>query len=230
MYKSIADDYVQHTKLKDTDLKELLKHDLIMDAKWALKNGVVDRIIDPVHTGPKSGISFIKTIQSTFVNNLVIKRDAENLGLDTVSQISRMVSGASQLRNVVIRSTLNSITSTFDAVAIANHVKSIPATTYMLLDGSFHDLISVIPLLCCTHRVMYTHATLNLAGTIFFTRTQIFDDVIHNTKLNFGIIKGILKSRTKLPDNVIESLKSARTLFTAEECLKYGIVDELVDA
>lgn len=230
VYKSIVDDYVQHTKLKESDLKELVKHDLFMDAKWALKNGVTDRIIDPVHKGHKPEHSFIKTIQSNSVNNMVMKPDVENYGLDTAANISQMVSGAPQLQTVVIRPTNGSVYDTFDAVAIANHVKSIPTTTYMLLDGSFMDLVSIIPLMYCSHRVMYTHSTLNLSGTMFFTGAHIFDDIIHNTKLNFEIIRGILKTTTKLPDNVIESLKSARTVFTAEDCLKYGIVDELVDA
>jgi hypothetical protein len=50
------------------------------------------------------------------------------------------------------------------------------------------DLVSVLPLLFCTRRAMYTHATLNVDGSVFITGAHLLEDIVHNSKANFEII------------------------------------------
>lgn len=232
VYRDIVDDYLQHTKIGEKEMRDLLKHDMLMDAKWAFSKGVSDRIIAP--GSKKSSAShdqdLVSILQSTSVNNIVLQKDAINYGLANSIYINSIASTNDDLKHVVIRPTHSSVFDTFDAVALSNHVRSIPATTFMLVDSSFVDLVTILPLLFCSRRVMYTHSTLNVEGSIFMMGGHLFDDIVHNTKLNFAIFKKMLKERTKMSDDMIEGLKSSRTFFTAEECLQHGIVDEIIDA
>lgn len=136
VYRDIVDDYLQHTKIDEKEMRELLKHDMFMDAKWALSKGVVDRIITP---DSKRSVShdqnLVSILQSTSVNNIVLKRDDINYGLANSLYINAMASTNDDLKHVVIRPTHSSVFDTFDAVALSNHIRSIPATTFMLVDS-----------------------------------------------------------------------------------------------
>ena len=230
VYRGIVEDYLQHTKISEKEIREMLKHDMYMDAKWAISRGVADRVISPdAPPGAGSQESLIDILQSTTVNHVVLQDDTVNYGLANSMFVSDIAS-VKDPKNVIVRPTNGSVFDTFDAVALSNHVRAIPSQSFLLMDSSFLDLVTILPLLFCSRRAMYTHATLNVDGSVFIKGAHLLEDVIHNSKLNFSIIKSILKRKTKLPDEKIESLKSARTFFTAEDCLKYGIVDELIDA
>jgi ATP-dependent protease ClpP protease subunit len=43
--KCIKKIYLEHTKLKEPELDDILKHDIYLDAEEALKYGIVDEII-----------------------------------------------------------------------------------------------------------------------------------------------------------------------------------------
>jgi len=45
LMKSIKKIYLQHTKLKEAELDDILKHDIYLDAEEALKYGIVDEIV-----------------------------------------------------------------------------------------------------------------------------------------------------------------------------------------
>ena len=232
VYRGLVEDYLQHTKIPEKEMRDMLKHDMFMDAKWALSKGVTDRVVSPDATKPPRGLAdtpLTEVLQSTTVNHVVLRQDAVNYGLENARCMNSVASADGDPKHVIVRPTYRSGFDTFDGVALSNHVRAIRAPTFLLVD-SYMDLVSVLPLLFCTRRAMYTHATLNVDGSVFITGAHLLDDVVHNSKVNFVITKSILKRCTKLPDDKIEGLKSARTFFTAEDCLKYGIVDELIDA
>ena len=230
VYRGLVEDYLQHTKISESEMREMLKHDRFMDARWALSKGVADRIISPDAPTPSADEALIDILQSTTVNHVVLEKDSVNYGLENSKFISTVACADAAPKNVIVRPTFGSVFDTFDGVALSNHIRAVPAPMFLLIDSSFMDLVSVLPLLFCSRRVMYTHATLNIDGSVFITGANLLQDVVHNSKANFEIIKSVLKRRTKLPDGKIEDLKSTRTFFTATDCLKYGIVDELIDA
>jgi len=191
VYRGLVEDYLQHTKIPEKEMRDLLKHDMFMDAKWALSKGVTDRVISPDATKPPRGLTdtpLIEILQSTTVNHVVLREDTVNYGLENARYVSSVASVDGDPKNVIVRPTYGAVSDTFDGVALSNHVRAVRAPTFLLVDSSFMDLVSVLPLLFCTRRAMYTHATLNVDGSVFITGAHLLEDIVHNSKANFEII------------------------------------------
>ena len=55
-----------------------------------------------------------------------------------------------------------------------------------------------------------------------------FIDEIENQKKLMGMIKDIYKKYTKVPMSKLDEILKHDLWFNAEECIKYGLVDEII--
>jgi ATP-dependent protease ClpP protease subunit len=243
-------DYVRRTKISPSQLEEMNLRDLSLGSARCLELGIVDRVIDPTSDArvPRS-LSMEQASRKGGLNQVVVRaryprprRHGHGDGgrgeegvleacIDCVRLSSAPRAGTASLRHVVFRPTQDAPETVSDAVALANHVRAIPVATFLLVDQSFMPLMAVLPLLPCSHRVMYSHASLSVDGRVFVPRgAHLLEDVVENTRTQYDQIRSFLSRYTKTPASVVEGLKSSYTFLTAAECLRYGIVDEVVDA
>ncbi len=60
-----------------------------------------------------------------------------------------------------------------------------------------------------------------------FTKTDDIIFMVENMTNNKKMIKYFLERFTKLPEKMIKNIMTERLLLSPEDCVKYGIVDEL---
>lgn len=84
-FKSIIEMYLKKTKFTKEELHELLEHNLLLDYKYCLKKGIVDRVIDyeyKSHSNSNSKNEIIKILKDINVNNLNITCGMSNEDID----------------------------------------------------------------------------------------------------------------------------------------------------
>jgi ATP-dependent protease ClpP protease subunit len=57
---------------------------------------------------------------------------------------------------------------------------------------------------------------------------QAMKDDMENSKMLMEKIKNIYKEHTKIPKNKLNEILSRDIWWDAEQCLKYGLVDEII--
>ena len=55
-------------------------------------------------------------------------------------------------------------------------------------------------------------------------------DMVANTDTMLSTIRKVLRERTRLPHEMIDAIDRQRFYLSAEDCLRHGLVDELVEA
>jgi len=81
----------------------------------------------------------------------------------------------------------------------------------------------------CYKRYIYKYASIIVNFMDVFSRVDKHENLVKNTELTRKVIKTILKEHTKLPENILKNLFKERFYFTAEDCIKYGICDKIVE-
>lgn len=91
------------------------------------------------------------------------------------------------------------------------------------------NLITACLLQACSRRAMHKNAYI-LTHLIYESASKkLMTDIVENSRQLFAILLAILRSRCRIPENVLAKLESQRISWSAEECLAYGIVDELLE-
>jgi ATP-dependent protease ClpP protease subunit len=233
-FSFIKEMYLRRTRIGRAELSELLGHDLMLDASTSLKMGVVDRVIDPTpaaddrrrgraHEALPTHVVLVKTNFNRLTASCDVAADCKEL--------DRMVAdGGDDLRPLVFyphRFCMDSASPVYDAFVFLPRIQAMTTPCYSVLDTNI-DIVDYIPSLFCTKRFMYESAMV-----VFFLRStmlwgQLLDDRIQNTRMFMGLLRGILKARTKLPDAILDDIPRRGFTLNAQECLEYGLCDEIV--
>ena len=78
-------------------------------------------------------------------------------------------------------------------------------------------------------RYMYEHSHVYITKTFYEQSSGVtIEDKMINLTAFRNRITNIFKKYTKLPDEIYKILFKREIFFNAEECLKYGIIDEII--
>jgi ATP-dependent protease ClpP protease subunit len=118
----------------------------------------------------------------------------------------------------------------FDISTIMIRVLQMPIPVYSIIDSAL-DLITALPSILAYKRYMYNTACImvRLVFTHQDIKSQYYHDIKHNTELLRQTIGDILKKTTRLPKTILDTLFEQRIMLSAQDCLKYGMVDEIID-
>jgi ATP-dependent protease ClpP protease subunit len=251
MLKFIKRMYIQHTKIKPKELKRLLKHDLYLDATTCKELGLVDRIIDPC-SGRKEALAKYTAINPTLnlPAQILLKKSHMNhvsigctpntksnivakpwTGIkDVLIKIDKLVfSESTEVRPVVFRSFNSECSTSLNSsyFPLVCKIQALHMPTVGVID-TILTIHEVLPLLCCTKRIMYENAMVCIHVMYESSNNLIFADAVHNTHLIVGKLKAFLAAHTKLPAKILDNLEQKRFVLSPAKCLKYGLIDEIV--
>lgn len=119
--------------------------------------------------------------------------------------------------------------SLFDGIAIMDKIRTLKSQVYTYVEGgvaSAGTLITVVGKrrFIGKHSMMLIHQLSSFCHGNF---EQLEDDQTNNRRL-MGIIKDVYKSYTKLPMKKIDEILKRDLWLTSQECLEYGLVDEII--
>lgn len=141
--------------------------------------------------------------------------------------------GRGVARPLVIHTNLNLVPEArwFDVATLAVRVQMLPVPVFGVIDTNV-DLVQAIPCIMAHRRYMYSNVNLyvHLIYQHQETRTPYYDDFRHNTEMFRGALRRVLAQHTKMPGDMLEGLFDRRIMLSAQDCLRYGIVDYIIDA
>jgi len=228
-FEKIVEMYLEQTKFKKEELRDLLQHDLLLDADYCLKKGIVDRIIDIKREKPKEIklTNIYDIIQNYNYNNITISCKDAIFKLDKIifeKDISPVIIYPRQF-NCDEKNIERTI---FDTLNLIPRIKNIDAPTYAVIEGPI-SIDDILPMLYCDHIIMFDHAY--IVSNILYFHNKIgflLSDNIKNTDLIFNIIKTILKEKTKMSSQQIDDINSKFKIINANDAKKLGLCDNII--
>ena len=237
-FNKIIEMYKERTKFKHDELIELLQHDLLLDAKFCLKKGIVDRIIKiEKHKKTAEIKKNIYDVINSPNNNIKITCN------NTISHIDKILF-EDNLSPVIIHprqdncidksintddtyERKNSLTI-FQTLNLIPRILNIKQPTYAIIDGPI-SIDDLLPMLYCDQIFMFDYVPIICNILYFHNKSSLLiDDNIKNTQLIFNIISQILKEKTKMTDEMIENIKSKFRMINSKEALKLGLCNTII--
>ena len=227
--------YLRRSRLTPSQLDELMQRDLLLDAGRCLRSGLCDRVLEaqPSAAARKApSLPLAVALRKTNLNHVRFEcGDVDDYALGVAQRLDALL-GAQMLKPVVLHADgmacLGSVTD--HVVPTAQRVACLSSLTetYGVIDTHV-DLVNVLPLLHCRQRVMYSHAAVRVHMVYEQGFGWMLRDAVANTDLMLDLVRTMLRARTHAPAELVDGLDRRRFLLSAADCLRYGLVDTVID-
>ena len=246
--KTMIDMYKKNSKLSTKKLREILYRDLYISSNDAVKWGFVNYLIEenPI----KSYFLYNKKqfelyepsgmrLGNTFQNVISLLKSPEEEG--TYNQFNKSLNIVKYIHHLNYYT--NSIPfyiyftdmigfdffeSMLELLPVLNAITVSKVPSYGFVEGPINNL-SIILFINLNKRFIYKKSYMTLNFLTHQEPAYKFKDVLINTEFMRNMITNYFKTKTKLPLKIINNIFTETFYFSAEDCLKYGIVDEILD-
>lgn len=236
--QTFNDLYLSNTRLTTEQLDELISRDIWLDTTYCLKHGIMDRVLDIDNTEHITGyrrrrsdfdnlplhVLMAKTNWNSFsiacVNSMSDDRE-------TATLLDRYLCSTDNVKPVLYYCTMRCEMNYMQWIPIVARIRAFRVPVYAVTDAVI-DIWNFLPSLYCTRRYMYVHATVVIDVVYFAQWGRRLPDIVFNTNIVLDTLRAVLRERTRVPAALLLALASRRLQFSAQECLAYGMCDELV--
>lgn len=120
--------------------------------------------------------------------------------------------------------------SLLDCLASVDSVRKCQAPVHSIIEGSAASAATLISVSAARrsinkHSYMLIH---QLSSGAYGKFEELVDDM-ENNKTLMKAIRQIYLERTKIPENLLKEILKKDLYFDAKQCLKYGLVDVIID-
>ena len=242
-FAKIIEMYKNRTKFEDSELIELLQHDLLLDANFCLKKGIVDRIIKIEKKSKQLNKNMnIREILNINNNTIYISCNNSIKELDKILFEDNLAPIILKAKQEICKKTKKDekegkegkssdtlLTTFFETLNFIPRILHIKSPIYAIIDGPI-SIDDLLPMLYCDHIYMFDYAY--IIGNIlnFYDKTSLLlSDNIKNTELLFNIIDNILKENTKMTQENIDDIKNKFTIINSKDCKKMGLCNTIIN-
>lgn len=234
--------YEETTKIPHDILADLEQRDKFLSAKECLDYGIVDRVlpVDPVDIRKIQDKYYKKNPEYNFkVETLLWKTNFNHIymvdvGIQRAIMSVQKFSTTESSKNVkpiifhINRQTVDMYEFN-EIIAFLVHVHMQTVPTIGIIDNDI-DLLNALPYLCCHKKYMYegTIMMVHLMTSHSMSWSYYYHDFVPNVTLLRNTICHLLQKFTRIPKHVVSDLFTKRMLWSAEECLKYGLIDGII--
>jgi ATP-dependent protease ClpP protease subunit len=234
-YDNIINMYERRTKMKRSEIVEMVQHDLLLNANFCLKNGIVDRVIN-IEKKNKKNLDIKKDIYEIIknpYNNIKISCNNSIEDLDKILFQDNLTPVILYPRNSHCDNDEKTDNkriqdNIFDTLNIIPRILRLKQPIYAIINSPI-SIDDLLPMLYCDHIFIFDYAHV-INNILYFhnKNSLLIDDNIKNTELIFNIITQILKEKTKMDDKTINDIKNKFSLFDADKCLKLGLCHSII--
>lgn len=226
--------YLSRTDFRDDELTELMRHDVWLDAETCVRKGLYDRIVrpdrssavrravaklEPDRGGP--GADFAPFFKTNW--NVLYSRCNSALPMELDALLSMR-----ETTKPVVYTTPGEIQCDDPSVAYAcvPRLQSFAIPVFGVVDNdlSWHELI---PVLFCHRRFMYDNAHV-VSYLPYVEEYGRVEDIVHNVRVDRGLVTAALRQRARPTEEFLADIFERVRHIPAEECLRMGIVDQLI--
>lgn len=120
--------------------------------------------------------------------------------------------------------------SLFDGLAAVDYVRKSKAPVHSIIEGMAASAATLISVMAHKrsinkHSYMLIH---QLSSGAYGKFEELVDDM-ENNKALMEVIQKIYLDRTKIPAKMLKEILKKDLYFDAQQCLKYGLVDDIID-
>ena len=80
----------------------------------------------------------------------------------------------------------------------------------------------------CNKRYIYQYSYVSIDFVHFKDQGVKLADTLYNTKMFLSLILELLRKYTKLPEEILKNIFKTRYIFSAQQCVQYGICDGIM--
>lgn len=227
----------KRSNITKNKLEHLMKHDLYLDYKTCLKYGFYDRIVKKQRKEKNKNIDVLKLLKDHNTNKIYISCSKTSDYFDGIKNIMVNIDEINQSRNeltpivfkiqnnICFTSSVGTITQ---IMPIYNKLNIIKTCNVGIID-TIVNITDIIPILTCDKIVMTSTSAIIINIAHLWSIGGLIDDTNKNTKIILNFLKKVLKFHTKLPTKLIENIDKIRIMLKPEQCIKYEIVDEIIN-
>lgn len=121
-------------------------------------------------------------------------------------------------------SDLGQFTNLYHILPIANILALCAVPTISIIDGPM-SAICLLFTIICNKRYIYEYSYVSVDFVHYSESNVKLGDTLYNTKMFLSLILKLLRSYTKLPNDIIQNIFKKRYIFSANQCVQYGICD-----
>jgi len=233
-FKTIVALYLKKTTFQKEELEELLKHNLLIDAKSCIKKGIADRLIKNNHKQKEmiSGIS--KLLKGTDATILTISCNMTNEIID------KMIMNVDDKLPCVIYTifsncatkkdnSIGQLTSVLSSLNLISKISAIPTYKTAVIDVPI-TIENLLPLLFTDRIYMYDHTYIIVNYPLINISSDhlLLEDSVKNTNLIIERFKEVLKEKTKMSHKQIEDINKKFMVINAKQAKALGLCYEII--
>jgi ATP-dependent Clp protease protease subunit len=232
--------YTNHSNLPKNEIKKIMKQDLYLTSQQCLKYKIVDEILQP---HKNSRVSPLNNKNKTDINSIYIYNESNNskkgnsnnedsCKKNSLLKLVKKLHKSMRMSSIptplhVFISETSYFDKLMDVLPIINAFENINIPINVTIEGPIGQY-SLLYAIIGDKRKIYKYAYVIIDFIDDNVKSQKLDDVIENNITTQKLIITILKKYTKIPKNILDTFFTKRYLFNATECVKYGIVDEII--
>jgi ATP-dependent Clp protease protease subunit len=145
-----------------------------------------------------------------------------------INNLNSIISKGGSKPIVIHISDLGEFNNIYQILPIVNILAICPVPTICIIDGPMNAICMLIAIMC-NKAYIYHYAFISMNFVNFGDSGMKIGDTLYNTKLFISIIQNLLRTYTKLPAEIINTILKKRYLFPAAKCVEYGIVDGILN-
>ena len=149
-------------------------------------------------------------------------------GSNHINNLNSIISKGGSKPIVIHISDLGEFNNIYQILPIVNILAICPVPTICIIDGPMNAICMLIAIMC-NKAYIYHYAFITMNFVSFGDSGMKLGDTLYNTKLFISVIQNLLRTYTKLPAEIINSILKKRYLFPAQKCVEYGIVDGILN-
>ena len=228
--RSYFDLYKARTRISRPQLEEILRRDMWLDAATSLRLGLYDRVIRPDRRALVARFPSRVSPDPSMSHIFAACKSSFHESFDQLLA-SLALQGEEKRKPIVLITPGGSACDKNDprvSLAIIARVRSSPVPVIGVIDNVV-SWWQALPVLFCARRFMYENATLE-ADMLYEPAWGVrVPDIVHNVGVFRGLITRAIKERA-FPSALSSPLLSfdRPTTLSADDCLKLGLIDEVV--
>lgn len=247
--------YINNTTIPRHELEDLFTRDKFIDAQTCLQYKAVDRILTiDKETCMKRWLQYFRDHPDINTNadpmywhntyNHIFNYDALNAAASptTKANLTYMIKPLQKIMedtsyNIpkpivfhVNQSIYGTTTTWFDTASLIIRMNLVKVPVIGVIDSNV-DLIQAIPCIMAFKRYMYKNTYMHVRLEYYHLKMNsvYYHDIKSNTELLRKSVVEILRKYAKMPPKLLEHLFDNRQMLSAEECKRYGLIDEIID-
>ena len=119
--------------------------------------------------------------------------------------------------------------SLIDGLSIVDRIRTLRIPVHTYIDGGAASAATLISVVGAKRYIgQYTWMLIHQLSAVYYGNFQQLDDEHNNSKRFMDIIKNIYKKYTKVPLKNLDQILKHDIWLSADECLKYGLVDSII--